>query len=688
MLFVLGCVAVAIVSARLTFADAEAPKATSAQAATDWSREDAAHLLRRATFGGTPEQIDALHVLGRDAAIEYLISGKLPDGAKPVFTKVELPAYEPVPVPEPDPAIRDQMRDLQTQARKDGADSEAAKKLDALRRSQQQQMQRNERVEVEHARSWWVDRMLRSDRPLEEKMTLFWHNLFTSGVREVRTGKLMSAQVVLFHKEALGNYRKLTHDILHDGAMLKYLNNDQNVRGKPNENLARELMELFTLGEGNGYTEQDIKEVARALTGLAPGGGGFRPGGAGGRYASGPVAMRTNLHDSGTKVIFGKSGNFGPDDVVELIFSRPEPSKYLAKRLWTAFAYPDPSEEDLAPVLKAIQETKYDLQPALRAMFSSPAFYGEKAKFALIKSPAEVAVGTMRLLGRDTPSDQQVSFVLRQMTAMDQELLQPPNVRGWVGGDNWITAATLFTRYNTASSMVSGASAGGQNGRGRFTGGQLTPEQMQMMQQQRARQFGPAGDASPAGPAAAQKSIQQLEAEMRQRSAAMRDPATRPAEPAAKVAEGSKVGAPPVELAELMRRRRAEQGNPTTRPAGAAAADPRAEMRAQMAANPALREQMMQQFAGRRGGGPGGASPMAPIDPTKLLPNLGASPTSIQVVDAAISRFIQRPLHPEKRDALIAAIGDEPIKIGTPESDNRIRQIITLVLSTPEYQVQ
>src|SRR5207302_4084936 len=143
----------------------------------------------------------------------------------------------------------------------------------------------------------------------------------TSGYRDVKSGKMMFEQNALFHQHALGNYRKLTHAILHDGAMLRYLNNDQNVKGKPNENLARELMELFTLGEGNGYTETDIKEVARALTGLAPGG---RAGPNGGRGYGGPVTMRSFMHDPGEKTIFGKSGNFGPDDVVELLFSKSQ----------------------------------------------------------------------------------------------------------------------------------------------------------------------------------------------------------------------------------------------------------------------------------------------------------------------------------------------------------------------------
>src|SRR5665213_899676 len=232
---------------------------------TQWTRDDAAHLLRRAGFGGTPTQIDAIHALGRDGAVDYLVTGKLPSGVEAPFAHVELPPL---------------VFSLDGDARIQGPAT-----LYSL-----QQM-----------KIWWLDRMVRSDRPLEEKMTLFWHGLFTSGIREVRTVDWLANQNALFHREAIGNYKRLTHEIIHDPAMLKYLNNDQNIKGRPNENLARELMELFTMGEGNGYTEKDIPEVARALTGMTPGRNG--------------ATFVDRRHDDEPKTIFGKTGNFKPDDV-------------------------------------------------------------------------------------------------------------------------------------------------------------------------------------------------------------------------------------------------------------------------------------------------------------------------------------------------------------------------------------
>src|SRR5688500_1670377 len=232
-----------------------------------WTREDAAHLLRRGAFGGSPQQIDALHSMGRDAAVEYLISGKGPEGASPVFEPVKLAEFE--------------LEEIERGTGKD-ARKEAIK---------------DSRVALQQYRVYWVERMLKTDRPLEEQMSLFWHGLLTSGLQEVKYGHWLIQQNQLFHKHALGNYKGLIGEIIHDAAMLRYLDADKNVVGKPNENLARELMELFTMGEGQGYTEKDIAEVARALTGMAV-------------VQDKAATFRKNKHDAGTKTIFGKTGKF------------------------------------------------------------------------------------------------------------------------------------------------------------------------------------------------------------------------------------------------------------------------------------------------------------------------------------------------------------------------------------------
>jgi len=485
-------------------------------AAADWSRDDAAHLLRRAGFSGTPEDINRLHALGKRAAVEYLITGQLAKGAAAPLEKVDLPA-------------------LQVQAPAAAAAAQAAKKAAAL-------------VPV---RDWWVDRMIRTDRPLEEKMTLFWHGLFTSGIREVKSADQMAEQNQLFHTYALGNYKVLAHQILHDPAMLKYLNNNQNLRGRPNENLARELCELFTMGEGKGYTEKDIAEIARALTGATVRGGVKNPQGA---YVFLPAK-----HDATPKTIFGKTGNFKPDDVVDLIFDQPEPANYLARKLWEFYAFPSPTDADIAPVVAALRDSHYEVAPALRAMFVSPGFYSDKAKFAIIKSPTDQLIETIRQLGISTTTPQQLTAVCAAIGACGQTLFQPPNVRGWPGGDDWITAATLYARYNNAAALVDGS-------------------------------------IQPAAAAANNKSPR------------------------------------------------------------AVADEPR---RITIASQPA-----------------------------KMFADLGPSPTAEELLDAAIDRFLERPLHPVKRKVLLDSLGSAPLRLGTAETDARIRQMLALLLSTPEYQVE
>jgi uncharacterized protein (DUF1800 family) len=539
----------------------------------EWKREDAAHLLRRAAFGGTPAQIDALHAMGREAAVDYLLSGKSPEGTSAVFDPVELPQFNLEPI-------------------------EAEKGKDARKQAIQQG-----RADLQRYRTYWVDRMLRTDRPLEEKMSLFWHGLLTSGLQEVKYGHFLIQQNQLFHREALGNYKKLIAAIVHDPAMLRYLDADKNVVGKPNENLARELMELFTMGEGQGYTEKDISEVARALTGLAV----IQDRGA---------TFRKNKHDDGNKTIFGKTGQYGPDDVVELIFERPQPPRYLAKRLWEFFGHSSPTEEEIAPIAAALRQHKFELKPALRALFTSPAFYGEKSKFAMVKSPVDLMVGTMRLL-EQTPVAPPIAQAVRQM---GQELFQPPNVRGWPGGEQWITAATLYTRYNVCASMVEGDVRAGAAGM-RDRPNKVKPEQ----------------------------------------------PKKKPAEVGARIGNIRQAG---------------------RRLAMALVGESPEKVKQQERARAAREERMRQKQRERQQEKKrAGDDRPAPVSPAALFPKLAATPTTEQVVDAAVERFLQRPLHPEKRAALVETLGQGTIKLGSREGDQRVRDMLSLLLSTPEYQV-
>jgi uncharacterized protein (DUF1800 family) len=554
--------------------------AVSPSESAGWTHDDAAHLLRRAGFGGTPAEIDAVFALGRPSAVDYLITGKLPAGAEAPFAHVELKAFE--------------MKD-------EGIDPRAnAERL----------------FELQKLRSWWIDRMVRSDRPLEEKMSLFWHGLFTSGIRECKVARWMVDQNLLFHQQAIGNYKTLTRDILHDPAMLKYLNNDENLKGKPNENLARELMELFTLGEGSGYTEKDIPEVARALTGMTP-----RPPRLGLRGS----VMRPFLHDDGPKTIFGHTGNYGPDDVVNLIFARSEPADYLARKLLTFFQTPTPSDEEVQPIAQALRQSHWELAPALRVMFNSPAFYDAKAKLAIIKSPVELEAGTLHLL--EEPTEARLMFAATNgAKQMGEELFQPPNVKGWPGGEHWITSSAIYTRYNIASAMANGTY-------GAFVGGGMG---MLRGKENNKNNIG-AGN------------VPEVNAPEKANGAARAN------------AVDQVTSAPPLQPGTTGARKLNQQ-----------------------LINQQARLKIQQELA---------ALPLLPppgqmVAPAKLFPQIKGEATADNVVDAAIARFLQQPLPPDKRSVLTEALGTAPLSLGRPETDRRVRQMIGLLMSTPEYQVE
>ncbi len=382
-------------------------------AATDWSREDAAHLLRRAGFGGTPEQIEYLTLLGRRKAVEYVVNYEHVDW-KPSELDLSV-TVTPPRLREPD------------------ADEDRLKELRATQR-------RADQRQIGRVVNWWVETMIASPRPLEEKLTLFWHGHFTSGHREVRSSQAMYEQNQLLRRHASGNFRSLLIDITHDPAMILYLNTQQNRRGSPNENYARELLELFTLGTGR-YTEKDIKEVARALTGISV------------DLETGRYIFRRGQHDGGVKQILGRKGRFGAEDVVDIILLQPRSGEFICTKLWEYFAYPEPEQRIVRSLATTLRRSRFELKPVLIEMFSSRDFYSEKARFAQIKSPVELVVGTLRMLEIAPVDLAAMNAALRQM---GQQLMQPPSVKGWDGGLAWINTSTLYTRYNAICALIAG----------------------------------------------------------------------------------------------------------------------------------------------------------------------------------------------------------------------------------------
>ncbi|HEY0393680.1 MAG TPA: DUF1800 domain-containing protein [Candidatus Elarobacter sp.] len=395
-----------------------------------WNRRLAAHLLRRAGFGGSPADVDRFAAMSPRDAVDALI--RFPDTAALPAS----PALEDPPAP-PRGLFGGMMPgNAQNAAPGMAADPSAA---DA-RKAFQMQRNRNRRQNLIALQQWWLGRMIASPAPLQEKMTLFWHGHFTSSPEKGTSAQELFMQNQLFRQYALGNVRDLTLHVSQDPAMLRYLDNNVNVQAHPNENYARELMELFTLGIGN-YTEQDIRESARAFTGWT-----FRRNPDG----TGTFADNRRQHDDGPKTFLGQTGNFSGADIIGIIFRQPAAPRWFAKKLLAFFVYMDPEPQLVDHVAALIRKNDFELRPVMSTLLRSNVFFSERAYRALVKSPVEFVVGTHQLFG----IPQVAPVELATLRAMGQVLFYPPNVKGWDGGAAWINSATILTRENFANAVA------------------------------------------------------------------------------------------------------------------------------------------------------------------------------------------------------------------------------------------
>ncbi len=395
----------------------------------DFDYAAAQHLLNRAGFGGTPSQVRALVELGLDAAVDYLVNF---EGERVSNEGVEFKSD----------ILRAQTPEEQETLRRAriAKDTETIARLERER----QQRQNEDRAQIAAMKRWWLARMIESGRPLQEKLTLFWHGHFATGYRTIENSWHMLMQNGMLRSRCAGNFAELARGIVSDPAMLKYLDNDENRKASPNENLSRELLELFTLGEGNGYSERDIKEGARALTGRT-----FR----GNEYF-----FDKNQHDGGGKQILRRSGNLTGDDFISIILEQPACSRFIALKLYRFFVNDAPGltrdgADMIERLAKALRDARYELRPALRALFRSQGFYARENRLSIVKSPTQLMVQTVRGLG--TPA-RSVDRLVEAGDLMGQELFQPPSVKGWPGGRSWINTATMFTRQNVAIFLLTG----------------------------------------------------------------------------------------------------------------------------------------------------------------------------------------------------------------------------------------
>ncbi len=396
-----------------------------------WTIFEAAHLLNRAGFGGSPAEIRALHALGREMAVDSLLNPtELTDAFPP-------PAWSEEKQALADLQMRlNQRRELQRQLRR-----LTPEKAEQLKRETNREQQRENRQRTLEAQSWWFRRMVKTDAPLREKMTLFWHDHFATSIQKVKQPVLLVRQNALFRSHAFGSFRDLTQAVLMDPAMMLYLDTQSSKKGMPNENFARELMELFTLGEGS-YTEQDIREAARAFTGYQL------------DRRHGTVIHHKRQWDSADKTLFGFTGPYNGRDVIDLIFTKKDPARFLVGKLWEFFVYEKPSASALDALAAVFKKADYKTAPLLREILLSREFYAEPSIRTQIKSPVQFIASLLKQLEIGNPP---AGFAITAEQQLGQVLFMPPNVAGWDWGQAWINTNTLLTRYNLAGFLTKGA---------------------------------------------------------------------------------------------------------------------------------------------------------------------------------------------------------------------------------------
>jgi len=350
-----------------------------------WGIRQAAHLARRTGFGATPEEVRSLSALGMEGAVHSVMHPSADD--------VDLPLY-------PD----------------------TAELFDRKTRYQAAQM-------------WWLDRMLRTKHPFSEKMALFWHGHFATSMRKVPP-ELLVRQIALFRSRGLGDFRSLLLAVSQDPAMLIWLDNRFNYKAHPNENYAREVMELFALGLGN-YTEDDVKNAARAFTGWT-------------LDRKRDFVFRPNAHDDGEKTFLGRTGNFTGEDVIGIIVSQPISQRFMARKLLQFFLYSDPEPQLTEQLASVYAVSGYDIAKTIGTLLRSNVFYSMRAYRALPKSPIEFAVGLLRYFGAQKIPPGTPYSIAR----MGQEILAPPSVKGWDGGPAWINTSTMLARFNAVNALA------------------------------------------------------------------------------------------------------------------------------------------------------------------------------------------------------------------------------------------
>ncbi|MCI0700523.1 MAG: DUF1800 domain-containing protein, partial [Planctomycetia bacterium] len=363
----------------------------SPSAENPWDRKKVGHLYRRAGFGATVKELDAGVKDGHAKTLDRVLKGE-PETADFTRTSDFMASERSMPVGAP-----------------------------------QQRLS-----------AWWLDRMLKTRHPLREKLTLFWHNHFATSNAKVQNARFMLTQYQLMQTHSLGSFRTLLTEMGIDPAMMVWLDTNTSTKGTPNENYARELMELFSLGIGN-YTETDIREAAKAFTGY--------------EIKDGKGIFNRRQHDTSEKEVFGKKGKFTGEDIAKLCLEHPACPRFIVRKLYR-FLISDtdnPAAELIDPLAKQYREWDFDTGKLVSAMLRSNLFFSPDAYRAKIKSPVEFAIGLVRTL-EGTSGTLPLAEVLE---GLGQVIFAPPSVKGWDGGEAWLNAQTLLSRNNLALAITS-----------------------------------------------------------------------------------------------------------------------------------------------------------------------------------------------------------------------------------------
>jgi len=381
-----------------------------------------AHLMRRAGFGATREELDRYVAMGYEATVEELIDPPqdMPAGNMTLLLRYMPNCLLPGGVPQPG--------------------------------------QYN-----------WMYNMITTKRPLEEKVALFWHQVFATGNSKVDNCDQMLEQLVMFRKYGMGNYREMLVELSKNPAMLFWLDNNENHRDAVNENWGRELLELFSMGVSN-YTEVDVREASRAFTGWTI--AAKLPRQPFGRF---PWAFEylEEDHDDGEKTFLGHTGNLGGEDIIDIIVKEPATARFICRHLYSffvadevqvpAWTIQDARDEDaLEMMINAFEESGYEIKAVLRTMFNSDFF--KNARYSKIKSPAEVVASTLKMVGAYQTPEPTIPDIGPESTYMGQSLLDPPSVEGWYTGQEWINSGSLLARINFVADRVANTSLPGVQG--------------------------------------------------------------------------------------------------------------------------------------------------------------------------------------------------------------------------------